>query len=46
MDEARLALEAVIRSKQVYYLPPDALGGCKDVNEAFTKGLLKANPIG
>lgn len=42
----RLALEAVIRGKQVYYLPPDALGGCKDVNEAFTKGLLQAHPIG
>jgi len=42
MDETRLALEAVIRSKQVYYLP-HALGGCKDVNEAFTKGLLQTN---
>ena len=36
----RLALEAVIRGKQVYFLPPDTLGDCKDINEAFAKGLL------
>jgi DNA primase len=36
----RLALEAVIRGKQVYFLPPNTLGDCKDINEAFAKGLL------
>jgi DNA primase len=36
----RLATDAVIRGREVFYLPPGTLGGCKDINEAFVKGLL------
>jgi DNA primase len=36
----QLALQASLRGKQVYYLSRNALGGCKDINEAFVKGVL------
>lgn len=35
-----LAWEAVMRGKEVAFVPPEALGGCKDVNEAWGKGVL------
>jgi DNA primase len=35
-----LGREAVLRGKQVWFLPPDSYGGCKDVNEAWQRGCL------
>ena len=36
-----LAREAVLRGKAVSFVPPSALGGCKDVNEAWVRGCLQ-----
>jgi len=37
----KLAWEAVLRGKTVSFVPPAALAGCKDVNEAWVKGVLR-----
>ena len=34
------AQEAILRGKKVSFLPPSALGGAKDINEAWVKGTL------
>lgn len=35
-----LALEGLLRGKEVYWLPPKSFGGCKDINEAHIQGVL------
>jgi hypothetical protein len=37
-----LARQARLRGKSVAFLPPEAYGGCKDVNEAWVSGALES----
>jgi hypothetical protein len=40
-----LAREAALRGKQVEFLPPEAYGSCKDVNEAWIARKLCLEPV-
>ena len=40
----QLARQAALRGKRVTVLPPEAYGGQKDVNEAWSAGTLAVNP--
>jgi|TARA_Y100001973_G_scaffold105294_1_gene177911 hypothetical protein len=40
------AREAIMRGMEVFYITPEELGGCKDINEAWQKDLLAIDAPG